>query len=86
MISFVVLFQLPASHEDTPFTYIDSLEGLQKLRDDLREVTEFAIDLEVSILESLFYVCINHLFPLATSTAPGFFYPETSPWCRTLKK
>jgi len=45
-----LLFQQPASHEDTPFTYIDSLEGLQKLRDDLKGVTEFAIDLEVSIM------------------------------------
>ena len=39
--------QLPGGLEDTPLTYVNSLEQLQELREQLTSVKEFAVDLEV---------------------------------------
>jgi len=38
--------QLPGSLEDTPLTYVNSLEQLQELQEQLTSVKEFAVDLE----------------------------------------
>lgn len=43
----VCLFQLPGSLEDTPLTFVDSLEQLEALKEELKGAREFAIDLEV---------------------------------------
>lgn len=45
---FFCFLQLPGSNEDTPLTYVDSLAQLEALRDELKSVREFAIDLEVT--------------------------------------
>lgn len=41
--------QTAGSLEDTPLTIVTTLEQLEELKNDLKKVTEFAVDLEVSI-------------------------------------
>ncbi len=53
--------QLPGSNEDTPLTFIDSLTQLEALKEELKCVKEFAIDLEVFLLLTLAYWCDDPL-------------------------
>ena len=54
---------MPGSLEDTPLTYIDSLEQLQELQQKLMNVKEFAVDLEVGRTENCFYMSLPLSFP-----------------------
>lgn len=43
----VCWLQEPGSYEETPLTMVTTLEQLEQLKQELKNVKEFAIDLEV---------------------------------------
>lgn len=52
----------PKSFEDTPFTYVDGLPGLQRLLSQLRQAEEIAIDLEHHSYRSYHgFVCLMQI-------------------------
>lgn len=78
--------QMPKSlNESGVFTYIDKPEQLDKLMDDLMNVTELAIDLEVrtrglptkgcyfTVSVSWWYIAVDTLFQVILSVCPSKF-------------
>jgi len=52
----------PKSFEDTPFTYVDTKDGLFSLLDKLRQSEEIAIDLEYHSYRSYYgFVCLMQI-------------------------
>ena len=69
--------QLPGSLEDTPLTYVNSLEQLQELQEQLTSVKEFAVDLEVGNM--VWCSSSPSLTPSYSLSPPPTFPPTTAP-------
>lgn len=58
----VLCLQQVGGLQDTPFTYIDTLQQLEGMQHELSGVTEFAVDLEVRLClfqPPIFFVCVS---------------------------
>jgi len=71
--------QLPGSLEDTPLTYVNSLEQLQELREQLTSVKEFAVDLEVGSMVWCSSSPLPHTLTLTLTLTPSHLHYHPLP-------